>query len=406
MKKLTIFFLLLPVAMLAQRRISLQEAVAIAMERNPEIKAAELNTTRETELKGTSIEIPKTNISMLYGQYNSYRNDNSITVTQEIPFPTVFSVQHKTNELRVEASRLQEGISRSQLQYVIRRTFNQLVYLEQNLKLLREQDSLFLELSRIAQVQYRTGEGTLLQVTAAESHRMEVSHSFQRSAADYATALQQLRLYCQLDSIDGVTGDLQNLFQSFTPSEDIAKESPALLVARQNIDLKAQEKKLEGSKMYPDLLIGYFSQTLSGPQEVNGIAEYFDTSTRFNGIQVGVSIPLFFNAGRARVKAAGAAAELAEKQYQANVLEVNQNYYREMKQLEKNKMSITYYETSALTHAGMLSSQSQKAFQKGELDYATLLLNLRQALVIREGYLAALHDYNESTILLLLLTGK
>jgi heavy metal efflux system protein len=406
MKKLTIIFLLLPVALHAQRRVSLEEAVAIAMERNPDIKAAEMHTTRETELKGTSIDLPKTNVSLLYGQFNSYRNDNNITVTQEIPFPTVFSAQHKTNELRVEASLLQEGISRAQLQYAIRRTFNQLVYLEENLQLLQGQDSLFQELARIAQVQYRTGEGTLLQVTAAESHQMEVTHNLQRHKADYTTTLQQLKLYCQLDSIEGVTCDLRNLFPTFSPSENLAEQSPALLAARQNMNLKAQEKKLEGSKMHPDLLVGYFSQTLTGPQEVDGAAKYFDNSTRFNGVQIGVAVPLFFNAGRARVKAAGAAAELAEKQYQANVLAVTQNYYREQQQLEKNRMSITYYETSALAHADMLTSQSRKAFQQGELDYATLLLNLRQALVIREGYLAALRDYNESTILLLLLTGK
>lgn len=406
MNRLTIIFLLFPVALLGQGRISLEEAVAIAMDRNPEVKAAELNTIREAKLKGTSIDMPKTNISLLYGQYNSYRTDNNITVTQVIPFPTVFSAQHKTNELRVEASRLLEGISRSQLQYAIRRTFNQLVYLEMNLQLLKEQDSLFRELSRIAQVQYRTGEGTLLQVTAAESNQMEVAHSFQRNVADYATALKQLRLYCQSDSIEGVIGDIRSLFPDFSTSESMVEQSPVLLAAHQDIDLKKQEKKLEGSKMYPDLLVGYFSQTLMGPQDVNGVAEYFDHSTRFDGLQVGVSVPLFFNAGRARVKAAATATELAEKQYQARVLAVNQNYYHALQQLEKNRMSITYYETSALAHADMLTSQSRKAFAKGELDYATLLLNLRQALLIREGYLSALHDYNESKILLLLLTGK
>jgi heavy metal efflux system protein len=69
-------------------------------------------------------------------------------------------------------------------------------------------------------------------------------------------------------------------------------------------------------------------------------------------------------------------------------------------------MSIDYYENTALKHADLLASQSQKAFKEGELDYATLLLNIRQALAIREGYLNALYEFNESAILLLQLTGN
>lgn len=406
MMKSILLFLFIPSTLAAQNRITLDEALRFSLERNPSIKAAEFSTAREEALRGASVELPKTSISLLYGQYNTYQNDNNITVTQQIPFPTVFGAQHKTTAARIEVAQMQESVTKSQLLFELRRTFNQLLYLEENRRLLEEQDSLFQELSRIAHIQHRTGEGTLLQVTAAEAQAMEVKHRLQRNEADHATALRQLRMYCLNDSIMGVNGELRNFLPQLASNEDPVDQNPTLLAARKNIELKNRERRLEGAKLYPDLQVGFFSQTLQGPQQVNGVEEYFDGSTRFTGVQVGIAVPLFFNAGRARVRAADAEASLAEKQYEAESLAITRNLYREIQQLEKNRMSITYYETGALKHSDLLVAQSQKAFKEGEIDYSTLLLNIKQALMAREGYLSALSDYNESTIFVLFLTGK
>lgn len=406
MMKSILLFLFIPSTLAAQNRITLDEALRFSLERNPSIKAAEFSTAREEALRGASVELPKTSVSLLYGQYNTYQNDNNITVTQQIPFPTVFGAQHKTTAARIEVAQMQESVTKSQLLFELRRTFNQLLYLEENRRLLEEQDSLFQELSRIAHIQYRTGEGTLLQVTAAEAQAMEVKHRLQRNEADHATALRQLRMYCLNDSIMGVNAELRNFLPQLASNENRVDQNPTLLAARKNIELKNRERRLEGAKLYPDLQVGFFSQTLQGPQQVNGVEEYFDGSTRFTGVQVGIAVPLFFNAGRARVRAADAEASLAEKQYEAESLAITRNLYLEIQQLEKNRMSITYYETGALKHSDLLVEQSQKAFKEGEIDYSTLLLSIKQALMAREGYLSALSDYNESTIFVLFLTGK
>jgi heavy metal efflux system protein len=406
MIRLCLLFFFVPVMTLAQINISLDEAIALALDRNPAIKAAETNTQKELALKGTAIDIPKTSVSLLYGQYNSYRNDNNITITQQIPFPTVFSAQRGASKLRIETSKIQEGLTKSQLLFEIRKTYNRLLFLKKNQKLLAEQDSLFRELLRIAQIQHKTGEATLLNEISAEAQQIEVHHKLLRNAVDYSTELRRLQLYCQSDSISDVVGDLKTLASSFPITQTSVDHNPGLRYYKQTIELRNQEKKVEVSKFYPDLMVGFFSQTLIGPQQVNGSEQFFDSSERFQGVQVGIAIPLIFNATRARVKAADAAVDYADKEYSAHALSGIQHFHQERQSLEKNKMSIDYYENTALKHADLLASQSQKAFKEGELDYATLLLNIRQVLVIREGYLNALYDYNESTILILQLTGN
>ena len=45
--------------------------------------------------------------------------------------------------------------------------------------------------------------------------------------------------------------------------------------------------------MLPDINFGYFSQTITGTQEVNGVSRNFGHDYRFTGFQAGISIPIW-----------------------------------------------------------------------------------------------------------------
>ena len=68
-------------------QLDLPQAVVMTLKNNLGIKAAASELESQKQLKRTSFDLPKTDISLLYGQYNSFtKNDNNITVTQAIPF--------------------------------------------------------------------------------------------------------------------------------------------------------------------------------------------------------------------------------------------------------------------------------------------------------------------------------
>jgi cobalt-zinc-cadmium resistance protein CzcA len=98
--------------------------------------------------------------------------------------------------------------------------------------------------------------------------------------------------------------------------------------------------------------------------------------------------------------------EAAEKQKDAFELGLQQQLNQAMREEEKNRSSIIYYQQSALANAELLMTQSRKAFTSGEIDYATLVVNLRQALTIQEGYIQAWSQYNQSVITIQYLTGN
>lgn len=73
----------------------MQQLIDLAIKNNPATQASSLEIERQTKLKRTSSEIPKTDVLFMYGQYNSvYDQDNNLTISQSIPFPTEIGRAH------------------------------------------------------------------------------------------------------------------------------------------------------------------------------------------------------------------------------------------------------------------------------------------------------------------------
>jgi cobalt-zinc-cadmium resistance protein CzcA len=386
--------------------LSLDDAVKLAMEKNPAIQAQALETERVAALRRTMVDLPKTDVSLLYGQYNSIeKHDNNISISQTIPFPTAFGRQKGLNDALNASAVMKENITRNELVLQVKEVFNRLLYLKARKKILSQQDSLFTELLRIADVQYRTGEAPLLTRTSAETQLFEIQNQFNRNETDILNELNHLQLLCQVAVITDVTGTLENLVTIPTIDSVAPMQNPSLAFYRQQVAVAESQKKLEASRTLPDIHVGYFTQTLTGFQNVNGQEQYFGTDKRFQGFQAGLSIPLWFVPHTARVKAASFAMEAAQRQSESQELVIRQQYNQAIMEFNKNSNSLNYYTTSALKTADLLEHQSQLAFKNGEVDHTTLLLNMRQALAIREGYLLALQQYNQSIIIIQYLNG-
>ena len=70
------------------KTINLKQAVQIALDSNLAVRSSAYSIDVQKALKGASWDIPKTVIDGQYGQFNSYTNDNSFTVSQSFAFPT------------------------------------------------------------------------------------------------------------------------------------------------------------------------------------------------------------------------------------------------------------------------------------------------------------------------------
>lgn len=386
--------------------VSVNDAVDVALKNNPGIRAAENSVAAQRQLKRTSIDLPKTDVILMGGQYNSYETaDKNISVVQSIPF-TVFGGQRALNRANLASTELKKVESENELVYRVKQVHYQLTYLKARRKLLIQQDSLFEGFYKSASLRLKAGETNLLEQTTAESQRNESKNALFQAESDILVLREQLKaLLNSAELPDTQTDDLTAISSAVVPDTSALRSNPALASARQRVAVAAAERQLSSARFAPDLLIGYFNQTLIGTVDPS-FSNYATNSDRFTGYQVGVSLPLWFVPHQARVRAAKYNMLAAQRHYENQVLETNANFQQAIRELEKNQRSLDYYERTGIPNAQLIIKQSKTAFREGEANYMEYLLGLRNAISIQENYLQTLNNFNQTIIYLEYLTGN
>jgi cobalt-zinc-cadmium resistance protein CzcA len=156
----------------------------------------------------------------------------------------------------------------------------------------------------------------------------------------------------------------------------------------------------------PDFTIGYFSQTMQGIQDVDGIPRTFGSGDRFSGIQAGIAIPLWFVPNSSRTKAARIKEEVAQTNAEYYSKSLSGSYHSLLGEYQKYSNSLDYYEKQAVPEADLIIDQATRSYKAGAMDYLDYILNLNRALGIRQNYLDALNNYNQILISIDFITGK
>ncbi|MBE5321174.1 CusA/CzcA family heavy metal efflux RND transporter [Pedobacter sp. MR2016-19] len=392
----------------AQTPLTLEQAVSSALENNRAISGANLGVGLQQALRKSAFEMPKTEVSMLYGQYNSLaKNDNNFTVSQNIPFPTLFTANAALGNERIKAGQLQVASSKNELIFQVKTVYTNLQYLYSKEKLLLEQDSIYKGFVKSASLKYKTGEGNLLEKVAAETQLKDVQNLLDQDRSD-------IEIYkAQLATLLG-RGELPLIADKFlkeTPEISIGdtallNENPAIAYFRQQIVIAEKQRKVELAKALPDFTLGYFNQSLTGFQNVNGNDVFFGRDKRFQGFQVGLSVPLFYRAYSAKAKAASINRDIASNDLELQQRKLTGQYQQALGEYLKNRKRYDYFITSALSNAALILKNSRIAYQNGEIGYSEYLLNLKQANGIYEGRLIALLQLSQSINQIEFLTGN
>ncbi|MBB4107428.1 CusA/CzcA family heavy metal efflux RND transporter [Pedobacter zeae] len=392
----------------AQTALTLEQAISSALENNRTINGANLGVGLQQVLKKSAFEMPKTEVSMLYGQYNSLvKNDNNFTVSQTIPFPTLFAANAALGDERIKAGQLQVASSKNELVFQVKMVYTNLQYLYSKEKLLLGQDSIYKGFVKSASLKYKTGEGNLLEKVAAETQLQEVKNLLDQNRSD-------IGIYqAQLATLLGKGGPplIADKFLKETPEIPFAdttllNENPTLAYFRQQIVIAEKQRKVELAKALPDFTLGYFNQSLTGFQNVNGSELFFGRDKRFQGFQVGLSVPLFYRAYAAKAKAASINREIASNELELQQRKLTGQYQQAFGEYLKNRQRYNYFMTSASANAALILKNSRIAYQNGEIGYSEYLLNLKQANGIDEGRLMALLQLSQSINQIEFLTGN
>jgi cobalt-zinc-cadmium resistance protein CzcA len=172
---------------------------------------------------------------------------------------------------------------------------------------------------------------------------------------------------------------------------------------QKQVDLANSNVRLEKSKLLPDLTTGYFNQSIQG---VGADNITYGLNNRFNGGQVGLGVPIFSGAQKARIKAAGNNVEIAQNELEFTKQQLESELEKANATMKLMEDRATYYETIQLANAEMIQKTALKQFEEGEIDYMEWTLLNNQAIQIRNAYLDLIKSLNETTIYVQFLTNS
>ncbi len=390
-----------------KHHISLQEAIKTALENNLQIKSSEMTVDARKALKSASWDIGKTNLNLEYGQINSVLNDNNVSISQSISFPTVYINQKKLANALVGSSEWQLRKSQLEISNQVKQVYWQLAYLHSRHKLLSYQDSLYSRFLRAAELRAASGETNRLEMMTARSQSLEVKNQILQNSSDIGVYVRNLQNLLNTD-IYFLPADtvLKKAGPVAAPDTAQTRQNPSLGLIRQQVVVSGREKVLEQSRILPDLSIGYFSQTIRGTQEVNNVPRIYGPGDRFSGIQAGITLPLWFVPFTSKAKAARINENIAlsDAEYYSKYLSAR--YESLLDEFRKYSGSVDFYEKQAVPEADLIINQSSISYKAGALDYLDYVLSLNRALEIKQNYIDALNNLNQTVINIEYITGQ
>lgn len=395
-------------AQVIPKSITVENAISAALKNNLKLQSQQLSIQASSALRKSVFELPKAEINFQYGQFNSLEKDNGFQVSQTIPFPTYFTARSELYKAELISSELKQEATINEIKAQVQSFYYQLLYLQMSKKQLQSLDSLFNDFVKAAALRYQIGESNLLEKATAETKRGQLSILLKQTETEYAMAYNSLKTLMSTNEdftiID--TGVFEPIALGFALDTFNISYNPSLKLMYQQAIIAEQNKKLERATTLPDFSIGYFNQSIIGTQTVNGSDVYYDGNKRFQGINVGLGIPLTFFSNSAKIKSLDYKQQSLQKEADNGMLVLQNQLENAYQQYIQNLSHYNYYQSTALPNARIIISTAKVGFKSGDIGYIEYLQALQTATDVYLNSLQSINQLNQSIINIHFLINK
>ncbi|MFT5818819.1 MAG: cobalt-zinc-cadmium resistance protein CzcA [Crocinitomix sp.] len=371
---------------------NLDEAIELGLTNNHQIKIAALNVQRQTELKGTAYDVPKTDLGATYGQINTASFDQSYSISQQFN-PALYVAKKKYLATGIAASKIEELMAQQEVRYQIQLAWNEAAYHHSMDAILLSQDSVWQIFAEKAGFKYELGDGNIIEKTAVDLKALESNYEYLDNMLKKGPVINELFVLLNTSNIKMDMPSLEKLLLIGDTSKANLANNPILQQANQEVSTAQASEKVSRASNFPDLTIGYFIQSIQGEQIVDGAPVIYDGTPRFQGVNLGLSIPLFYGSNKAK-KAAAQTNVLIEEQHADFVLkQLEQQLYSATRALMLQNMQVNFYE-KAKENANLLIEKATLSYVNGEIDYVEYAAAITASFDIRKKRLSAIKVYN------------
>ncbi len=303
----------------------------------------------------------------------------------------VYKRQKELFERAVDFQAVQQSVKKFELHFLVRSLCYRIIDLDRRGLILAQLDSNFNEWTRIAQLQQQQGEINASVLAAVKVQSAQNHLQRQAILTDKAILVQQLNTLLR----SGTTVVPEESVKWRLSVKDVPaalENHPLVLLAEASVKQRQAETAIERNKLSPDINFGYSNMSIVGWISDDGINQkYYGSSDRFSVYQLGLGLPLFTGAAKARIKASRINEEMASIEKQQQLDQLNSQYTQLISRYTEQLAAFRYYEKEGLKLANDMMNQASVRLKAGDISFAEWALLVNQSLQIRISHAAAVH---------------
>ena len=368
----------------AQQTVSLEEAVTIALENHPRLKTATASIERSRASRGESWEVSPTTFNYSWGQINGEtRNDNQMEITQSLGSLLTPFYKNALVNRQVATGEYYRDLVKKEITAEVKRAWAYYQYAFHLCALYKEQIEWAGRLRKASQLRYEQGDITLLERNMSSTLVADLQTRLSQAEEELQLAARRFSWTCYSDSPLLPMDTTLVLFPARVA--EIAPSDIHLNYFRSVADEKKAMLRIERSRFFPELSVGYVRQKIA-PLSV------------LDSWMVGISFPVLFFPQHSRVRQAKIDSYIARTEAESNIRQLNNKVEELSVALRKEGEHIRYYMTGALPEADALLKSATVQFKESETDITQFVQSLNAAREIRRGYIEAVYAYNISAL--------
>jgi heavy metal efflux system protein len=386
-------FILIPLFLMSSlflngqnNELKLEDAINIALRNNKEIKAYSLKVDEQKALISSALAIDKTTFTYGSDQNNIAENNYPLKVwgvSQNFSFPTLYSAELKVKRIEANLVETELKIQTENLIKKVSLSYIELQILNEKLKIYQNIDSLYLNILRGSTAKNMKGEISNLDLLNVKAKQQFVKNQLNEVKFNFDNTYLKLKALMGYDSSFVVSQTIQTL--NYTAKS--VENTPAFLWLKANEELKNADVGVERHKLSPDLSLNYFLGT-----------NFYNNAKYYHGFEAGISIPIFYNAQKSKIKASKIALDATRifSDYEVELLKLKQkeliNSYNNLKVLNDN------YNEQGIKLYDEIMRTAKLSFDNGEIDFFKFATSTETALQIKLDYLTNLLNLTVITL--------
>lgn len=373
------------------RTVSLDEAISLAFQHHPRLKAATASVDRNKAARGEVWDGGSTSFSYSWGQLNgNYRKDNELAIEQSLGSLLTPFYRNALVRTQVTKSGLYRDMVKKEITAEVKRAWAYYQYAYHICELYKEQKTLAEQLNRTGELRYQQGDINLLERNTIKTMAADLHTRQMKAEEELKLASKRFIWACYAGEAIVPEDTTLNVF--------VVERQLSVVPSSVHLNYFANQVKerkdmwhIEQSKFFPEFSIGYVRQKIS---PMCGLDSWM----------VGVSFPILFFPQHSRSKQAKLDWKIAEWEAEQNRTELN-NKVEELQSLVlQNKKTLDYFTLAALKEAHALGQSALAQFRESEIDIVSFVQTLETARDIRQRYIEAVYAYNISALELELYT--